>query len=125
MQVSKGVLMRSVGVVTVALAFLGNVALLPALSAGATVEGSQDPVINRSAPMTLTGEIVDISCYKQKGVAAGTGRRDTYGYGPAGMAKGAVAGLEAGVAVSVRSRVSLMRYPFCPFPSRGATRALV
>ena len=25
------------------------------------------------APMTLTGEIVDISCYKQKGVAAGTG----------------------------------------------------
>lgn len=23
--------------------------------------------------MTLTGEIVDISCYKQKGVAAGTG----------------------------------------------------
>ena len=33
----------------------------------------QEPVINRSAPMTLTGEIVDISCYKQKGVAAGTG----------------------------------------------------
>ena len=34
---------------------------------------SQEPVINRSAPMTLTGEIVDISCYKKKGVAAGTG----------------------------------------------------
>ena len=34
---------------------------------------AQDPVISRSAPMTLTGEIVDISCYKQKGVAAGTG----------------------------------------------------
>jgi hypothetical protein len=34
---------------------------------------SQEPVISRSAPMTLTGEIVDISCYKQKGVAAGTG----------------------------------------------------
>ena len=33
----------------------------------------QEPVISRSAPMTLTGEIVDISCYKQKGVAAGTG----------------------------------------------------
>ncbi len=33
----------------------------------------QEPVINRSAPMTLTGEIVDISCYKQKGVAGGTG----------------------------------------------------
>jgi hypothetical protein len=34
---------------------------------------SQEPVINRSGPMTLTGEIVDISCYKQKGVASGTG----------------------------------------------------
>ena len=34
---------------------------------------AQEPVINRSQPMTLTGEIVDISCYKQKGVAAGTG----------------------------------------------------
>jgi hypothetical protein len=34
---------------------------------------SQDPVIRRSEPMTLTGEIVDISCYKQKGVAGGTG----------------------------------------------------
>jgi hypothetical protein len=38
-------------------------------SAGA----SQEPVISRSAPVTLTGEVVDISCYKQKGVAAGTG----------------------------------------------------
>ena len=40
-----------------------------------TTSGSslQEPVINRSAPMTLTGEIVDISCYKQKGVAGGTG----------------------------------------------------
>ena len=34
---------------------------------------SQEPVIRRSAPTTLSGEIVDISCYKQKGVAAGTG----------------------------------------------------
>ena len=34
---------------------------------------AQEPVISRSKPMTLTGEIVDISCYKQKGVAAGTG----------------------------------------------------
>ena len=41
------------------------------LSAGAGA--SQEPVISRSAPMTLTGEVVDISCYKQKGVAAGTG----------------------------------------------------
>src|SRR5262245_59291488 len=34
---------------------------------------AQEPVISRSAPMTLTGEIVEISCYKQKGVAASTG----------------------------------------------------
>jgi hypothetical protein len=34
---------------------------------------AQEPVINRSAPMTLTGEIVDISGYQQKGVAGGTG----------------------------------------------------
>ncbi len=41
------------------------------LSAGAGA--SQEPVISRSAPMTLTGEVVDIACYKQKGVAVGTG----------------------------------------------------
>ena len=34
---------------------------------------AQEPVINRSAPMTLTGEVVEISCYRQKGVAASTG----------------------------------------------------
>ena len=34
---------------------------------------SQEPVIKRSAPLTFTGEIVDISCYKAKGVAGGTG----------------------------------------------------
>ena len=38
-----------------------------------TLLGAQEPVIKRSAPMTLTGEIVDISCYKSKGVAGGTG----------------------------------------------------
>ena len=43
-----------------------------ALGAAASVS-SQEPVIRRSAPMTLTGEIVDISCYKSKGVAGGTG----------------------------------------------------
>lgn len=43
-----------------------------ALAGSVAVKG-QDPVINRSAPMTLSGEIVDISCYKQKGVAGGTG----------------------------------------------------
>jgi hypothetical protein len=34
---------------------------------------SQEPVIKRSAPLTYTGEIVDVSCYKAKGVAGGTG----------------------------------------------------
>lgn len=34
---------------------------------------AQEPVIKRSATMTMTGEIVDISCYKSKGVAGGTG----------------------------------------------------
>ena len=34
---------------------------------------SQEPVVKRSAPLTYTGEIVDISCYKSKGVAGGTG----------------------------------------------------
>jgi hypothetical protein len=34
---------------------------------------AQEPVIKRSAPTTMTGEIVDISCYKSKGVAGGTG----------------------------------------------------
>jgi hypothetical protein len=43
-----------------------------ALVFGVTL-ASQEPVIKRSAPMTLTGEIVEISCYKQKGVAGGTG----------------------------------------------------
>ncbi|MGH9383471.1 MAG: hypothetical protein ACRD2N_04190 [Vicinamibacterales bacterium] len=34
----------------------------------------QEPVINRGPSITLTGEVVDISCYKQKGVAGGTGK---------------------------------------------------
>ena len=34
---------------------------------------AQEPVIKRSAPLTYTGEIVDISFYKAKGVAGGTG----------------------------------------------------
>lgn len=38
-----------------------------------TLLGAQEPVIKRSPSMTLTGEIVDISCYKSKGVAGGTG----------------------------------------------------
>jgi hypothetical protein len=34
---------------------------------------AQEPVINRSKPMTMTGELVDMSCYKSKGVAGATG----------------------------------------------------
>src|SRR5687767_12472327 len=50
------------------------IALSVALALVATIGiSSQEPVIRRSAAMTLTGEIVDISCYKQKGVATGTG----------------------------------------------------
>jgi hypothetical protein len=48
------------------------VALAVAVVAGGSVS-AQDPLIRRSATMTLTGEIVDIPCYKEKGVAAGTG----------------------------------------------------
>lgn len=54
--------MRTVGLATVAMSIVASVSL-----------SSQEPVINRDAPTTLTGEIVDISCYKQKGVAGGTG----------------------------------------------------
>jgi hypothetical protein len=48
----------------------------PAVTLGARGSDSgstQEPVISRSAPMTLTGEIVEITCYRQKGVAASTG----------------------------------------------------
>jgi hypothetical protein len=34
----------------------------------------QEPVINRGPSATFAGEVVDISCYKEKGVAAGTGK---------------------------------------------------
>ena len=40
---------------------------------GGQAVSAQEPVIKRSAPMTVTGEIVEISCYKAKGVAGGTG----------------------------------------------------
>jgi hypothetical protein len=43
-----------------------------ALLLGVTLS-AQDPVIKRGTPVTLTGELVDISCYKQKGVAGATG----------------------------------------------------
>jgi hypothetical protein len=42
---------------------------------GAITVSAQEPVIRRSPTMTLTGEIVEISCYKQKGVAEGTGAK--------------------------------------------------
>jgi hypothetical protein len=47
--------------------------LVAGLLVVASTVSAQEPVIKRSAPMTLTGEIVDISCYKSKGVAGGTG----------------------------------------------------
>lgn len=47
--------------------------LVAGLLVFATGVSAQEPVIKRSAPMTMTGEIVDISCYKSKGVAGGTG----------------------------------------------------
>jgi hypothetical protein len=49
-------------------AFVAALALALAATASA-----QNPIIKRGAPTTLTGEIVDIACYKQKGVAGGTG----------------------------------------------------
>jgi hypothetical protein len=66
-------------------------ALAMAVSAGF----AQEPVINRSAPMTLTGELVDISCYKQKGVAGGTG--------PAHLDCAKMCVLEKGAAVGILS----------------------
>jgi hypothetical protein len=47
--------------------------LVAGLLVMATAVSAQEPVIKRSAPLTYTGEIVDISCYKSKGVAGGTG----------------------------------------------------
>jgi hypothetical protein len=54
--------MRDVAAISVAMALVATIGV-----------SSQEPVIRRSAPTTLSGEIVDVSCYKQKGVAAGTG----------------------------------------------------
>jgi hypothetical protein len=50
-----------------------RVVLAAGLVVAAATLSAQEPVVKRSAPMTLTGEIVDISCYKSKGVAGGTG----------------------------------------------------
>ena len=50
-----------------------RLALVAAMVFVGAAVAAQEPVIKRSAPMTLTGEIVDISCYKSKGVAGGTG----------------------------------------------------
>jgi len=47
--------------------------LLAGLLLAGTTLTAQEPVIKRSVSMTMTGEIVDISCYKSKGVAGGTG----------------------------------------------------
>jgi hypothetical protein len=54
--------MRHVAILAVALT----------LSAVAPVS-PQEPVIRRGEPKALSGEVVDISCYRQKGVVASTG----------------------------------------------------
>jgi hypothetical protein len=64
----------------------------PILSAVTSDQG-QEPVINRSQPMTLTGEVVDISCYKQKGVAAGTGAAHVECAKTCALSKGAALGI--------------------------------
>ena len=50
-----------------------GIAIAAAVNLGAASGPGQEPVISRSAPMKLQGEVVEISCYKQKGVASGTG----------------------------------------------------
>ena len=50
-----------------------RLALVAAMVFTGAAVAAQEPVIKRSAPMTMTGEIVDISCYKSKGVSGGTG----------------------------------------------------
>jgi hypothetical protein len=54
---------------------LGVMALTAAAISLATAPAgaAQEPIISRSAPMTLTGEVLEMSCYKQKGVAGSTG----------------------------------------------------
>jgi hypothetical protein len=52
---------------------LGMLAVAWVAGSGLGAQAPADPVISRSAPMTLTGEIVEISCYRQKGVAGSTG----------------------------------------------------
>jgi hypothetical protein len=47
--------------------------LIAGLFVASASVSAQEPVINRSKPMTMTGELVDMSCYKAKGVAGGTG----------------------------------------------------
>jgi len=57
----------SIGIVFVVGAVLLGQAVAPAVQAGI------GPVISRSAPKTLKGEILEISCYREKGVAGSTG----------------------------------------------------
>src|SRR5262245_26417512 len=48
-------------------------ALLLEQSVNTAAQSGIGPVISRSAPKTLKGEILEISCYKEKGVAGSTG----------------------------------------------------
>lgn len=51
----------------------GVLAVWAVMLSSLAIVSAQEPVISRGSPMTLTGEVVDISCYKQKAVAGGTG----------------------------------------------------
>ena len=51
----------------------GLSALLWAQGIAPAVQSGIGPVISRSAPRTLKGEIIEISCYREKGVAGSTG----------------------------------------------------
>lgn len=43
------------------------------IALGVVPLSAQNPVIRREPPSTMRGEIVDISCYRAKGVSGGTG----------------------------------------------------
>ena len=58
--------------VSIAIGF-GLIALLMAQGIATAGQSGVGPVISRSAPKTLKGEILEISCYKEKGVAGSTG----------------------------------------------------
>ena len=58
---------------TAAAIALGWSVILWAQSAGPAMQSGLGPVISRSTPRTLKGEIIEILCYREKGVAGSTG----------------------------------------------------